>query len=85
MIMITGLKFSWERRKAMKVRKILKKTLAVVLAFAMIAPIMGKLEVNVKEAKASEATSNVESDDSLDVKLSYARCSYRNRHRSLQR
>lgn len=53
----------------MRTRNILKKTLAVVLAFAMLAPLMGNLEVNVKEAKASETTSTVESDDSLDVKF----------------
>ena len=35
----------------MKVRNILKKTLAVVLAFAMVAPLMGNLASNVKEVK----------------------------------
>jgi len=53
----------------MKLRDILKKTSAVVLVFAMLAPIMGNLEVNIKEVEASETISNVESDDSLDVKF----------------
>lgn len=48
----------------MKIRNFLKKTLAVVLAFAMLAPIMGNLEANVKEVKAEETTS----DDSLNIK-----------------
>ena len=53
----------------MKVKNVLKKTLAVVLAFVMIAPLVGNLEVSVKEAKASETTSNVVSNDSLNVKF----------------
>lgn len=48
----------------MKIRDFLKKTLAVALVFAMLAPIMGNLEVNLKEVKAEEASS----DDSLNVK-----------------
>lgn len=48
----------------MKTRKFLKKTLAVVLTFAMLAPIMGNLEVNVKKVQAEETTA----DDSLNVK-----------------
>ena len=48
----------------MKIRNFLKKTLAVVLAFAMLAPIMGNLEVDLKEVKAEETSS----EDSLNVK-----------------
>ena len=48
----------------MKIRDFLKKTLPVALVFAMLAPIMGNLEVNLKEVKAEEASS----DDSLNVK-----------------
>jgi len=39
----------------MKIRDFLKKTLAVALVFAMLAPIMGNLEVNLKEVKAEES------------------------------
>ena len=48
----------------MKIRSILKKTLAVVLTLAMLAPIMSNLEVNVKEVQAEETSTN----DSLNVK-----------------
>ena len=48
----------------MKTIKFLKKTLAVILAFAMLAPIMGNLEVNVKTVHAGETST----DDRLNVK-----------------
>ena len=40
----------------MKIRNFLKKTLAVILAFAMLAPIMGNLEANIKEVHAEETS-----------------------------
>ena len=48
----------------MKIRNILKKTLAVILSLAMLAPILSNLEVNVKEVQAAETST----DDSLNVK-----------------
>lgn len=40
----------------MKVKEFFKKSLAVVMAMAMIAPVMGYLPVNVKEVQAEENT-----------------------------
>lgn len=40
----------------MKKRNFLKKTLAVVLVFAMLAPIMGNLKANVNEVQAEDTT-----------------------------
>lgn len=48
----------------MKIRNILKKTLAVILSLAMLAPILSNLEVNVKEVQAAETST----DKSLNVK-----------------
>ena len=44
----------------MKTRNFLKKLLAVVLVFAMLAPIMGNLEANVNEVQAEETSSSSE-------------------------
>lgn len=44
----------------MKIRNFLKKMLAVVLVFAMLAPIMGNLEANVNEVQAEETATSSE-------------------------